>query len=117
MEGPEDVSAYFEAWFEAGARASAFFKRHAGGSKAKYSRTPKGAIAIYNDATPEIKASFAQLPVERQMAILLVPVRGQARYKKSGLGAYIEWKESPESGKRERKVTKSMKEFERNVYK
>lgn len=114
MEGP-DVSAYFEAWFEAGARHSRMLKAY--DVKAKYSRTPKGAIAIYNDAPTDIKAAFAQLPIERQMAILLVPVRGQARYKKSGLGAYIEWKECPESGKRARKVTKSMKEFERNPYK
>lgn len=51
------------------------------------------------------------------MAILLVPVRGQARYKKSGLGAYIEWKESPESGKRAHKVDRHMKEFERSTHK
>lgn len=115
MEGPEDVSAYFEAWFDAGARHSRMLKSYE--IKAQYSRTPKGAIAIYNNASPEIKAAFARLPVERQMAILLVPVRGQARYKKSGLGAYIEWKESPESGKRARKVDRFMKEAERSTHK
>jgi hypothetical protein len=99
VDADKVVSDYFDAWFAVGTRY----------------RTPLGAIAIYKCAPPDIKAKLEKLPVERQMAILLVPVRGQARYKKSGLAAYIAWKESPDSGARGHTVTKRDKYIERNL--
>ena len=102
MSVDDEMFHYFESFFELGDRANKFYKQH-GLTKKTYPRNPKGAIDIYKQASDEIKAKFATLSVERQMTIMLVPVRGQARFKKSGVGAYIAWKDEPQK-ERERWV-------------
>jgi hypothetical protein len=116
LDDEQAVVNYFNSWFALGERQARFFKQHDVDRKQldfDPARTPHGAIAIYERAPPDVKRKFAALPVERQMGILLVPIRGQARYKKSGLDAYMAWKKSPESGHR----PSAMKDWEKDAEK
>lgn len=53
---------------------------------------------------------FAKLPVERQIALLRVPVRRQTRYKKSGVADYLT--SVPTERNPNTKITKSLKNNE-----